>query len=249
MKKMNSKGFVLAETLIVTVFLMIIFTMLYSNFYPLIGEYEKRENYNDVNGIYAVYWLKRMIESPDYIVSNATQKNRFASHGYIRFNCSDIAANSNTQQLCVRLVKNLEVEGCDSKGDGCDIFITRYQIGYKSTDSDTEKKKHKFKNTVQNYRQTRAEEVGKTVNTYKDDCAADLCPGCTGDAQTKAENKCLKRAKQKVFPSHFQDYVNSLPNYTTPSLTNAQYRVIAVFHHTNDNNNYYSYATIEVDRK
>ena len=38
MKKINNKGFVLAETLVVTVFLMILFTMIYSNFYPLIGE-------------------------------------------------------------------------------------------------------------------------------------------------------------------------------------------------------------------
>ena len=49
MLKFNNKGFVLAETLVVTVFLMVIFGMLYSNFYPLIGEYEKRETYDDVD--------------------------------------------------------------------------------------------------------------------------------------------------------------------------------------------------------
>ena len=43
MKKLNNKGFILAETLVVTVFLMIIFTMLYTNYYPLMGEYQKRE--------------------------------------------------------------------------------------------------------------------------------------------------------------------------------------------------------------
>ena len=52
MKKINSKGFALAETLIVTVFLMVIFTMIYANFVPLVGEYEKREYYDDVNGKY-----------------------------------------------------------------------------------------------------------------------------------------------------------------------------------------------------
>lgn len=250
MKKLNSKGFVLAETLVVTVFLMIIFTMLYTNFYPLIGEYEKRENYNDVNGIYATYWLKRMIESPDYIITTQSQKDRFATYGYIRFNCSDLATNSNTQQLCVRLVKAFEVEGCDKRGDGCDIFITRYQIGYKSTDSDDIKNKYKFKNTVQNYRETRAEEIGMDVDNYKNACVNDLCPSpCSTEKNTAATKKCEKKAKQKVFRAHFQDYVNNLPNYTTPSLNNAQYRVIAIFHHTKDNNNYYSYATIEVDRK
>ena len=47
MKKLNRKGFVLAETLVVTVFLMIIFTMIYQNFVPLMGEYERRENYDN----------------------------------------------------------------------------------------------------------------------------------------------------------------------------------------------------------
>ena len=45
-KKINNKGFVLAETLIVTVIILTLFTMIYINFYPLIGEYEKREVYD-----------------------------------------------------------------------------------------------------------------------------------------------------------------------------------------------------------
>lgn len=43
MKKINSSGFVLAETLVVTVFLMVIFSMIYASFLPLIGEYEKEK--------------------------------------------------------------------------------------------------------------------------------------------------------------------------------------------------------------
>ena len=55
MKKNSNKGFVLAETLVTTVFLMVIFTMIYTNFYPLIGEYEKRENYDTADGKYAAF--------------------------------------------------------------------------------------------------------------------------------------------------------------------------------------------------
>ena len=62
MKKLNNKGFILAETLVVTVFLMVIFTMLYTNYYPLMGEYQKRENYDDVDGKYVAYWMKKLIE-------------------------------------------------------------------------------------------------------------------------------------------------------------------------------------------
>ena len=67
MKKLNNKGFILAETLVVTVFLMVIFTMLYTNYYPLMGEYQKRENYDDVDGKYVAYWMKKLIEDASYM--------------------------------------------------------------------------------------------------------------------------------------------------------------------------------------
>mgnify|MGYP005606583295 CR=1 FL=1 len=60
--KLNSKGFVLVETLIVSVFIAAIFAILYNNFYPLMGEYEKREVYDDIDGKYATYWIKRIIQ-------------------------------------------------------------------------------------------------------------------------------------------------------------------------------------------
>ena len=71
MKKINSSGFVLAETLVVTVFLMAIFALIYSSFLPLIGEYEKRETYDTVDGKYSVYWIKRMIEDASYNIPNS----------------------------------------------------------------------------------------------------------------------------------------------------------------------------------
>ena len=67
MKKINNKGFVLAETLVVTVFLMVLFTMIYSNFYPLIGEYEKRENYDDVDGKKITNDLEESIKNKDLV--------------------------------------------------------------------------------------------------------------------------------------------------------------------------------------
>ena len=49
MKKLNSKGFVMTETLVVAVFIMGIFGIMYNNYYPLIGEYERREAFDDVD--------------------------------------------------------------------------------------------------------------------------------------------------------------------------------------------------------
>ena len=56
-KKLNNGGFVLVETLIVSVFVMSIFSILYNNFFPLMGEYEKREVYVDVDAKYATFWI------------------------------------------------------------------------------------------------------------------------------------------------------------------------------------------------
>ena len=65
--KLNKKGFVLAETLIVTVFVMVIFTVIYLNYYPILGKYNQREYYDDVDSKYYTYWLKRFIQDDDII--------------------------------------------------------------------------------------------------------------------------------------------------------------------------------------
>ena len=47
-----------------------VFALIYTNFMPLVGEYEKRENYDSVDGKYSAYWLKRMIEDESYNIPN-----------------------------------------------------------------------------------------------------------------------------------------------------------------------------------
>ena len=134
MKKINRKGFVLAETLVVTVFLMIIFTMIYQNFIPLMGEYEKRENFNDIDSTYSIYWLKRLIEDPSYRITSDEKKAFFIDHGYVRFECRDIT-DDNQRKTCISMVKSLEISGCNENGNYCDIFITDYRIGGEDSSS------------------------------------------------------------------------------------------------------------------
>ena len=52
-KEINNKGFMLAETLIVSLFVMSTFSMLYVNILPLIAEYEKYKDYNTVEATYS----------------------------------------------------------------------------------------------------------------------------------------------------------------------------------------------------
>lgn len=234
MKKINQKGFVLAETLVVAVFLMAIFTLIFTNFYPLMGEYEKRESYDDVDGKYSVYWLKRMIEDSSY---NLTTKEEefFNSNSFVRFECKDIS-DTEKREMCVSLVKALEVKGCNSSGNHCEIYITKYQIG-KKVDNDT---KIYFKDKV-------SESILKNqVNKENRDNYINECKGSSTDGIVI--QSCTREADKKEFRSGFKDYIESLPDYTADSLTGARYRVIAAFQHKKDNNNYYSYATIEVSR-
>lgn len=235
-KKLNNKGFVLAETLVVTIFLMTIFTMIYTYFYPLIGEYEKRENYDDVDSTYSIFWIKRLIEDQSYsIKSNIARKTDFMRDGYFRFECRDIENDESKRDTCIKMVKALEVDGCDSNGNNCSIFVTKYRIGGTGVS---------FKKTVKN-----------NVDRYWESCDAPTKYPCLMSYMSKNAPDLIQNssewnemANEKVFKSGFQEYIITLPDYAKKSANGAKYRVTASFKHTKDNNNYYTYATTEVSK-
>lgn len=232
-KKLNQKGFVLAETFVVTLFLMSIFTALYGYFYPLIGEYEKRETYDDVDSTYSIYWIKRLIEDPAYKITSVQRLN-FYNYGYFRFECGNISDEEEKQQMCNTLVHSLQVENCDVNGNGCNIFISKYRIGGIS---------NSFKNIVEN-------SPTAMFNNCSDPeaiCSMNFMTRCMEQNDNDVDY-CTKSASQRVFSQSFNEYIKSLPDYAAPSLNNSKYRVTASFKHTKDNNNYLSFASIEVNK-
>lgn len=258
MKKLNKNGFVLAETLIVTVFLMVLFTMVYSNFYPLIGEYEKRETYDDVDSKYAVYWIKKLVESAAYKPSDA-KKAFMQEYGYMRFECSDIDSVDNQKNVCINLVNSLEIQNCDiDTGNACEIYITNYRIGGVRPDFKTTVKtnKHPVNKTELNrelemcYGEAEGEAREACVDKNYNDCMKKRVKiaEASEDQIDKAKAYCEKIYKGKVFSSAFQDYILTLPDYTTQSLNYSKYRVIITIKHKKDSNNYYSFASMEVNR-
>ena len=159
MKKLNNKGFILAETLIVSLFLLLMFTMIYTNYFPIIGEYEKRENYDDVDGKYVAYWIKKLIESEQYqmifddevfygdlVESSKRRVKSINNYGYMRFECKDVLDTDGQREVCKNLVNSFEISNCDAEGNDCDIFITHYQIGAPTGSTITPN----FKETVKN---------------------------------------------------------------------------------------------------
>lgn len=124
MKKLNNKGFVLVETLIVATFVVTIFAVMYNNFYPLMGEYEKREAYDDVDGKYAAYWIKRIIQSD--AVDPATVTN-FTGSSYRLFSCDDVKSErTEIKDMCNRIVKETEIAKFSSGAPK--IYLTNYQL-------------------------------------------------------------------------------------------------------------------------
>ncbi len=61
MSNINKKGFVLVETLIVTVFVVTLFLLVYRVTVPSIGEYEQLDKYDDVDTIYYANLMKKVL--------------------------------------------------------------------------------------------------------------------------------------------------------------------------------------------
>ena len=62
---MNKKGFVLAETLVVTIFVLLIFTILYNSAVPLLGRYRQLLDYNDLDSTYDLYHIRNLLKKDD----------------------------------------------------------------------------------------------------------------------------------------------------------------------------------------
>ena len=96
-KKSNVKGFVLVETLITTVFVATILSVIFVNFYPLIGEYERREKYDEVDSKYGAFWVKKMIQDSNTISIN-TNYGSF-THDLSPARQIDCVANNNSDSI------------------------------------------------------------------------------------------------------------------------------------------------------
>lgn len=123
MKKLNNKGFVMTETLVVAVFIMGIFGIMYNNYYPLIGEYERREVFDDVDSKYGAFWVKRFIQHSSYNLS-LDMRNAINNNGYTMFSCDNIS-NDYRKTMCKKLVRELEVKDHSSQPK---IYITKYNL-------------------------------------------------------------------------------------------------------------------------
>ncbi len=95
-KKLNRQGFILVETLIVGVFIMGIFSLLYTNFFPLIGEYERYKAYDTVESTYIAHWARMIALKGLTDSSYTTAKNT----GYVDISDCSLYTNSDGIASC-----------------------------------------------------------------------------------------------------------------------------------------------------
>ena len=108
--KNKCKGFVLLETLIVAVFMIGIFTFLYSSVVPLLGTYEDLTNKTNIDTVYKLYHLREML----YVDENY---GSIVNSNYGKISCS---AFSNST-ACNRLVSTDFLD----LGDKYEVFYAK----------------------------------------------------------------------------------------------------------------------------
>lgn len=119
MKILNNKGFVLVETLIVTVFVVTIFMLIYQNIIPYIGEYEKMNSYDDIDSVYAINLMKQVIISHANLNYINTE---LENNTYVNISDCDNDLIYYEQNYCIAIKDTLGVTDEDY------ILITRYDI-------------------------------------------------------------------------------------------------------------------------
>lgn len=221
MKKFSNKGFVLAETIVVAVFMVTIFSALYSNYFPIMANYEKREYYDDLDSKYTAFWLKYMMQDSSYSAGFKTEVN---NKGYSFFNCSQITGDSYKNKACRRLVieaglvdnlycKNAAVDGTGAHCGGNNYLDPlnpnpgSMPLGYVAI-----------------------------ITPYRlDQFKQKLIPG----------NPLYTNVSDGMI-----DYINSLPDYTKGSSNGAGYRLIIELYDNRERERapLYKYATIEVSK-
>lgn len=106
-KLIDNSGFVIVETIIVAVFIIGICTFLFTNFIPLIGDYERISYYDDLDSKYKTHEIRKMILRE--ISSDNNKKNVFTDHvsnnsGYHIYSSTNFCSRFINARYCNKLL-------------------------------------------------------------------------------------------------------------------------------------------------
>lgn len=124
MKKSNNKGFMMAELLAVIVVVLVVFTVLYTNFLPTKGEYEKRIEYNDLDSMYSLYYLRFYILKS---IRNNNSKVALNNNGYEDLLVKDSEGNITCNTKYSSVIDNISCNDLVKKLNIKSAIITKYK--------------------------------------------------------------------------------------------------------------------------
>jgi len=108
--KNNNKGYVLTEVLIVTVVVLVAFLAIYVNYYPMLGEYERRIVYTNLEPKYSLFHMKEIYLNPSNKKSQVIV-NAFRNDDNLKY--LDLLTTEGNTTVCNSLYVN-DVSYCNS---------------------------------------------------------------------------------------------------------------------------------------
>lgn len=124
MKKINNSGFAIVETIVVAVFVMGICSFLFANFLPLIADYERIEDYDNVEHVYKTNEVRKLILREKNNLNNSIKSYIKSNSGYLEWKegVNSICNSLSIKNFCQKLFSN-DYLGVDT------IYITPFKIG------------------------------------------------------------------------------------------------------------------------
>ena len=128
--KNNKKGFAMAELLAISVAILLLFSILFSNYLPLVAEYESRLSYTNVTANYAAFYVRKVYK--DAIESNTVYGNKtmqryidsaIDNQGYLfvydKNGTSNLVVTGDTAEELLNVMDQYGVE---------EVIITKYKL-------------------------------------------------------------------------------------------------------------------------
>ena len=132
MRKLNNKGFLMVETVIVSVFVLAIFLLVYRNSIPMVGMYKNRERYDDIDSVYNANLFRNLVIRDGYIYDSIIA--RVDNEGYVDItNCEVFRESTEIYDTCINLKRLVGLEDFDGVNKDDKIFVTNWDLSIRGT--------------------------------------------------------------------------------------------------------------------
>lgn len=125
MKKRNEKGFVLMETLIVSVFIMTLLVFLFVQFRKIASSYNTTFQYNTVNGLYSAESVSTFLNQDGYEDLASALRTAEADERYYIDIVDCPSAYFNEKNYCDQLFQNLKIVHAYFMSSNMNNFISK----------------------------------------------------------------------------------------------------------------------------